>query len=83
MAERFVLGLGAAHRRAQERCSQRKAPRPRSLPEQLDAIESLLIRNALAESHGNIQATADALGIPRRTLNEKMRRYGLERHEHR
>jgi DNA-binding NtrC family response regulator len=48
----------------------------------MDSIEAVLVRAALSENHGNIQATADALGPPRRT-NEKMRKYGLERSEHR
>ncbi|MDP9129042.1 MAG: hypothetical protein M3N35_01525, partial [Candidatus Binatota bacterium] len=57
--------------------------KPKSLPDQMDSIEAVLVRAALSENHGNIQATADALGPPRRTLNEKMRKYGLERSEHR
>ncbi len=52
--------------------------RRKPLPEQMDDVEATFIRSALAESNGNIQAAADALGIPRRTLNEKMRRYNLE-----
>ena len=78
IAERFVLQLG---------------PRPgalgplldgdggkhQTLPEQMDAVESTFIRAALADNAGNVQAAADALGIPRRTLNEKMRKHGLER----
>ena len=53
--------------------------RRKPLPDQMDAVEAAFIRSALEESGGNIQAAADALGIPRRTLNEKMRRYNLER----
>ena len=78
IAERFVLGLGGR--------SGGLAPviegddgQPKTLPEQLDAIEATFVRTALADSGGNIQATADALGIPRRTLNEKMRKHGIQR----
>jgi two-component system, NtrC family, C4-dicarboxylate transport response regulator DctD len=42
-------------------------------------VEAILIRSALSQFDGNVQAAADGLGIPRRTLNEKMRRYGLDR----
>lgn len=35
--------------------------------------------HALATSRGDIEGAMDLLGIPRRTLNEKMARYGLER----
>jgi two-component system, NtrC family, C4-dicarboxylate transport response regulator DctD len=47
----------------------------------MDAVESAFIRAALRECNGNIQAAADAMRIPRRTPNEKMRRYNLERKE--
>jgi two-component system C4-dicarboxylate transport response regulator DctD len=50
-------------------------------PERMDAVESTFIRAAPADHAGNVQATADALGIPRRTLNEKMRKHGLDRKE--
>ncbi len=73
-AERHVLGIGGGAATPDGETSRRKP-----LPEQMDDVEATFIRSALAESNGNIQAAADALGIPRRTLNEKMRRYNLER----
>ena len=81
-AERFVLGLGhkqggIAHVLIGD------GGRPKTLPEQMDAVETVFVRTALQESNGNIQAAADVLGIPRRTLNEKMRKYGLERKDYR
>ena len=78
IAERFVLQLGP---QAGVPGTDRDSARRLALPEQLDAVESTLIRVALAEHGGNVQVTADALGIPRRTLNEKMRKHGLERKE--
>jgi transcriptional regulator with GAF, ATPase, and Fis domain len=33
----------------------------------------------LNKRNGNIQAAADALGLPVRTLNDRMRRHGLIR----
>jgi two-component system C4-dicarboxylate transport response regulator DctD len=82
IAERFVLALGARPGGLGPLLDS-DGGKPKTLPDQIEAIEAVLIRTALADSHGNIQATADALGIPRRTLNEKMRRYGLDRREHR
>jgi len=41
--------------------------------------ERLLLEQALTRYHGDIQAVMDALDLPRRTLNEKMARYCLER----
>ncbi|MFO1122995.1 MAG: sigma-54 dependent transcriptional regulator [Hyphomicrobiales bacterium] len=74
VAERFVLGLGGSHSSLLD--AEAGASRP--LPEQLDAIEAMLIRNALAADHGHVQAAADRLGLPRRTLSEKMRKHGLD-----
>ena len=50
-----------------------------SLAERVNAFERSVIERALAENKGNIQATVEGLGAPRRTLNEKMRKYGLDR----
>ena len=48
------------------------------LPDRVAAYEASLIRAALDEHGGNAQAASDALGIPRRTLSEKIARYGLK-----
>jgi two-component system C4-dicarboxylate transport response regulator DctD len=56
------------------------APAPDgSLPAQMAAYEADLIRQALAECGGSVAAAAERLGIPRRTLAEKMARHGLTR----
>ncbi len=81
-AERFVLGLGHKQGGIAHVLSG-DGGRPKTLPEQMDAVETVFVRTALQESNGNIQAAADVLGIPRRTLNEKMRKYGLERKDYR
>ena len=45
----------------------------------MDTVEAAFIQAALSESCGNVQAAADALGVPRRTLSEKIQRLGLAR----
>ena len=70
-AERHVLGLGGK--------LDGDGLKRRPLPEQMDTVEAAFIQAALAESRGNVQAAADALGVPRRTLSEKMQRLGLAR----
>jgi len=75
VAERHVLGLGGKISGVLDDVTGKGKP----LPDQLDAVEVAFIRSALKNSNGNIQSAADALGIPRRTLNEKMRRHNLER----
>jgi two-component system C4-dicarboxylate transport response regulator DctD len=76
-AERFVLGLGP--RPDPAAAADGRPVRGKSLPEQVDALEAMLIGSALAEHGGRVQDTAAALGVPRRTLYEKMRKFGLER----
>ncbi|MFO1148860.1 MAG: sigma-54 dependent transcriptional regulator [Alsobacter sp.] len=82
VAERFVLGLG---RRIGEPGALLGSAglRPRTLSEQVDAIEALLIQASLREHQGSMQATSEALGLPRRTLYEKLRKHGLDRLEFR
>ncbi len=50
-----------------------------SLQDQLRQHERLLLEQALTRHHGDIQAVMEELELPRRTLNEKMSRYGLDR----
>ncbi|WP_345797725.1 sigma-54 dependent transcriptional regulator [Castellaniella sp. MT123] len=74
-ADRYVLGV---HRIADEGGSQADEPAG-SLPERVDHYEAELIREALAAHGGEIKATLAALGLPRKTLYDKLRRYGIDR----
>ncbi len=46
---------------------------------QVAAFEAEVIKRSLAEHEGNIKAVMDMLDLPRRTLNQKMAKYGLHR----
>jgi two-component system C4-dicarboxylate transport response regulator DctD len=50
-----------------------------TLAAQVEAFERTLLIEALQRHRGAIAAVMHDLGLPRRTLNEKMQRYGLER----
>ncbi|RKZ33873.1 MAG: sigma-54-dependent Fis family transcriptional regulator, partial [Gammaproteobacteria bacterium] len=50
-----------------------------NLPGQVEQFEKGLITQELERQKGNIKATHTALGLPRKTLYEKMRKYGLQR----
>jgi transcriptional regulator with PAS, ATPase and Fis domain len=50
---------------------------PRSLSDAREAAEKQQITLSLAENQGQIGKTAEALGVSRTTLWEKMKRYGL------
>jgi two-component system C4-dicarboxylate transport response regulator DctD len=78
VVERYVLGLhGFAGTLAEFLpTADGKAS---SLAEQLDAFERCVLDQELAKCRGNVQGVADALGLPVRTLNDRMRRHGLTR----
>ena len=51
-----------------------------SLAQQIAAFERAVIERCLVETGGRINAVMERLEIPRRTLNEKMARLGIDRH---
>jgi len=52
------------------------------LREHVEAFEKMLIDNALRRNKGAVSQVMDELALPRRTLNEKMAKYGLVRAEY-
>jgi two-component system C4-dicarboxylate transport response regulator DctD len=50
-----------------------------SLPDRLNAIEANLIREALEANRGDVRATLEMLGIPRKTFYDKLTRHGIDR----
>ena len=72
-AERFVLGLETAE----------EPPAPEhaegTLPERVERYEGQVIRAALEASGGDVRATLQALGIPRKTFYDKLARHGIDR----
>ncbi|MBB4219419.1 sigma-54-dependent transcriptional regulator [Variovorax guangxiensis] len=71
IADRFVLGLWDG-----EEGFRSLAQEPRSLDEQMAQFERYLIREALEACNGSAAAAAERLGVPRKTLYDKMRRLG-------
>lgn len=49
------------------------------LKDHVDAFEKMLIDHALRRNQGSVSAVMAELALPRRTLNEKMAKYGLSR----
>ncbi len=45
---------------------------------QMEMVERLLIEGALTDHGGRVALAADALGLPRKTLYDKLKRHGLE-----
>jgi DNA-binding NtrC family response regulator len=52
------------------------------LKEYVEAFERMLIDNTMRRHKGSISAVMDELCLPRRTLNEKMAKYGLSRSDY-
>ncbi len=50
-----------------------------SLAEQVACFEKILIEQALNRHKGSTREVMDALDLPRKTLTDKMKKYGLER----
>jgi len=71
IADRFVLGLWDGD------AAMRDRPRgERTLEEQMAQFERYLIQEALDACDGSAAAAAERLGVPRKTLYDKMRRLG-------
>ncbi len=51
-----------------------------SLAQQVEAFERAVIERCLLESGGRVDVVMERLNLPRRTLNEKMSRLGIDRH---
>jgi DNA-binding NtrC family response regulator len=52
------------------------------LKDHVDAFEKMLIDHALRRNEGSVAAVMIELALPRRTLNEKMSKYGLSRQDY-
>lgn len=52
------------------------------LKEYVESFEKMLIDNTMRRHKGSIAAVMDELCLPRRTLNEKMAKYGLQRQDY-
>ena len=72
-AERFALGLELALGAE----VGDEPPAGGRLNQQVEAFERALIAAELAHPHPSLRSAAEALGIPRRTLHDKLRKYGL------
>ncbi|MFS2008507.1 sigma-54-dependent transcriptional regulator [Azospirillum sp. CT11-132] len=82
LAERHVLSVGrsgVAGLLRRRPVGGEAAVTPRALADQVDAFEKRVIEQALDRCKGDIKSVMDLLNIPRRTLNEKMARHGLDR----
>ena len=84
MAERYVLLVGSPEERFKRLfkagfdSTAAHTANP-ALADQLREFEERIIRDALDRNGGNIKAVMEELDIPRRTLNEKMKKLNIRR----
>lgn len=77
-AERFALGLGLDLDVDQQTPAQVDSePSGSGLNAQVEAYERSLISAELNRSHSSLRSLAEALGVPRKTLHDKLRKHGL------
>ena len=82
LAERYVL-LGSQYGWSPDQllsCTEKE--QKNDLASQVDCFERGLIEQALLASNGSIKDVMDALDIPRKTLYDKMRKYGLNKSDY-
>ena len=76
-AERFALGLELALDGQAPPATNAPALVTGNLSEQVEHFERSLITAELAQPHGSLRSLAEALGVPRKTLHDKLRKHGL------
>ena len=78
VAERFALGLELAlDGDSAEGSHATGLEVSGGLSEQVEHFEKSLIAAELERSHGSMRSLAEALGVPRKTLHDKLRKHGL------
>ena len=80
-AERAVIGMNTQKTSVAE-IIHPVTESPLTLSKQIEFFEKQIIETSLSDNKGNIHNTMETLGIARRTLNEKMRKYGLDRKDY-
>jgi two-component system C4-dicarboxylate transport response regulator DctD len=53
-----------------------------TLPMQVERFEKVLLQTELARHGGSLRDTLSSLGLPRKTLYDKMRKYGLDKNDY-
>ncbi|MBJ7537263.1 sigma-54-dependent transcriptional regulator [Marinomonas transparens] len=79
LAERYVLMGEAGSFEFDQIIINENNPGVMTLPEQMERFEKTLLEQELMRQKGSIKSTMDALGLPRKTLYDKMRKYDLDK----
>lgn len=82
LAERYVLLGGQTGWSIDTMISGDEKAQKTTLPQQVECFERSLIEQALAASKGSIKDVMEILAVPRKTLSDKMRKYGLDKSDY-
>ncbi|GGK04132.1 sigma-54-dependent transcriptional regulator [Pseudomonas matsuisoli] len=74
-AERFAIGLDLGLDTPVEQLAESSAD---GLNEQVEAFEKALIAAELSRPHTSLRSLAESLGLPRKTLHDKLKKHGLQ-----
>ncbi|ABC27238.1 sigma 54-dependent transcriptional activator containing CheY-like receiver domain [Hahella chejuensis KCTC 2396] len=83
LAERYVIMGEECSFDMEHMLGEPEIQSRRTLTEKVELYEQTLIREALAAHHGSIKDSLVALGLPRKTLYDKMKKYGISRQDFR
>src|SRR5690606_36710623 len=81
VAERFALGLGLGLEHETEEVSAETSSVTGGLSVLVESSERALIAAQLNQPLTSLRSLAEALGLPRKTLHDKLRKHGLSFHE--
>ncbi|MDB5998740.1 MAG: sigma-54-dependent Fis family transcriptional regulator [Rhizobacter sp.] len=73
VAHRWVLGMSEAS----DEAMLADGTRPRNFEEQMSAFERHLLEDSLRSTEGRASAASELLGLPRKTLYDKLRKHNL------
>lgn len=79
IAERYVLLGETMNYELESLIHNRDGIAAITLPQQVESFEKALIEQELARQKGSIKHAMSALGIPRKTFSDKMRKYELDK----
>jgi two-component system, NtrC family, C4-dicarboxylate transport response regulator DctD len=86
IAERYILSSQPQGKRLASALQQiqndQRLTTETPLPDLLQNYEKMLLEQALKRHSGEVQAMMDSLGLPRRTLSEKLAKYRLNRKDY-
>ncbi len=78
-AERYMLLGETYHYDLEKMIHGNESEITLTLAQQVDCFEKSIIVQTLTEQHGSLKQTMESLGLPRKTLYDKMQKYGLDK----